>query len=534
MGDGQGAVVGRDQVVAVGQRRSVNGIAAHSAAAGRRRAWCAAQVVAVDQATAGAHAIGGHRVGQRRVGVTIGLALAIRCHRDRTLGDGQSAIEQIGEVVVGCAQTRAAGRDGCAARAGRCACRAAARGCAGNTRGCQHFSVDKATDRLGKARVGRAVDTRLRVGADRQVRFVDGQRAIDKAHRVVGTGETLGRSHIAAGICCTLAASRVGQRAAQDRTGLTVDKARVAHAVATQVSPAVVGLGVGVGGDGQRCLGDRARYAADAGLRGQHVVARHRDHPVVRIAAGLGTASRTGERAQRHIACGADGLVGRGDVRVAEGQAHGAGVECVGVSVDHASEAAAHRRTGGGQVAVVGLGHSGDARCGRERGGVDGGCGGTDRRGAEAVVAGIARHLVARAHARACSRDMAGEIQRGAGRGSDVTAAGMSAVKPQDHAGSVEAAAVGADKARDAATREAAARGRHGAVVGLGRCRDRRGRHRQRLGRDSHAVRDRGTRWREAVITGHTVGRAAADIERSRAGGADRGGIDHVRRVVDQ
>ena len=49
-------------------------------------------------------------------------------------------------------------------------------------------------------------------------------------------------------------------------------------------------------------------------------------------------------------------------MRVAEGQAHGAGVECVGVSVDHASEAAAHRRTGGGQVAVVGLGHRRDRR----------------------------------------------------------------------------------------------------------------------------------------------------------------------------
>ena len=207
-------------------------------------------------------------------------------------------------------------------------------------------------------------------------------------------------------------------------------------------------------------------------------------------------------------------------MRIAEVQADCAGVQCHRVGANRAAGVAADARSGGGKHTVVGLGCCADAGRDRQRRGVEGGCDCADGRRCEAVVAGIARHLVARARACASTLGRAGEVQRRAACGRHVAAARMGTVKRQAH--TVEAAAVGANKAGDAATREAAAGSCDGAVVGLGGGGDRRGRDRQRRGVDGGCLR---TLDGEAVVV---------VVQRKAAKGDRRAGIGarHVRAVV--
>ena len=170
--DRQAAIVGRDQVVAIGQSRGINGVAANTAATGCRCAQCAAQAVAVDQTPTGAGAIGRYRVGQRRIGVAIGLCLAIGRHRQGSLADRQRAVG-LREVIVGCRQgTGVAGNGGCSNTSARGGGGGAA-ATASHTRRCQHLAIDEAADRTAERRIGRAVGARLVIRSHRQVRLQD-------------------------------------------------------------------------------------------------------------------------------------------------------------------------------------------------------------------------------------------------------------------------------------------------------------------------------------------------------------------------
>ena len=114
------------------------------------------------------------------------------------------------------------------------------------------------------------------------------------------------------------------------------------------------------------CRRDGSGHGRDRRLCPQRVVGDGRHHPVARAAAAQVAAARAGQRAQRDVTGRADGL-GRCHVRAAEIEGNGTGVEQHGVGADQtASDAAAHRRAGRGQHAVVYLGGGGDARRRRE------------------------------------------------------------------------------------------------------------------------------------------------------------------------
>ena len=101
----------------------------------------------------------------------------------------------------------------------------------------------------------------------------------------------------------------------------------------------------------------------------------------------MGAAAAAAEGAQHHIAGGADGLVGRGYVGIAEAQAHAAGVEQHSVSSHRTTGAAADGGARGCNQAVISLGNGRDAGCGRQGLGADAGPAHIgNRRAGEAVV----------------------------------------------------------------------------------------------------------------------------------------------------
>ena len=177
------------------------------------------------------------------------------------LVDGQCA-RSVGKVVVGRRQVVSGRRDGRRAHGGGCG-RRAQRWHASDVGAAGVFIVDIAGYGAGQRRVGRAVETHLVVRRNRQLRLVDGQRAINKTHRVIGAGHALRCYDVAASILCTLARACVAQRAAQNTGRLAVNKAAVVHAVATCISHAVVGLASSAGGDAQGRFADRADAAND-------------------------------------------------------------------------------------------------------------------------------------------------------------------------------------------------------------------------------------------------------------------------------
>ena len=99
--DRQRAVVGGDQVVAIAQCAGVNGVGVDRAALGRSGAQITAQAVAVDQTAAGACAICCHRIRERGVGLSVGLALVVGAHSHRARTDHEVSVGDNRRVVVG-------------------------------------------------------------------------------------------------------------------------------------------------------------------------------------------------------------------------------------------------------------------------------------------------------------------------------------------------------------------------------------------------------------------------------------------------
>ena len=197
------------------------------------------------------------------------------------------------------------------------------------------------------AGVGAAEGTQRRTAAG-----TDGARG-------TGMGAVVGEAHAAGVECHAVAADRA--------TGAA------ANAAGAGREQAVVGLGRRRDARRRRQRGGvDGAGRADARLPGQNIVAGVGDHPVAGVAATFVAAARAGERAQRHVAAGHDGLVGGGDVGVAEGQAHAAGVKRNAVGAHPTAGTAADARAGGRQQPVVGLGGGGDRRRRREASGVDG------------------------------------------------------------------------------------------------------------------------------------------------------------------
>ena len=113
------------------------------------------------------------------------------------------------------------------------------------------------------------------------------------------------------------------------------------------------------------CRRDGSGHGRNRGLPRQRVVGGGRYHQVARAAAAEVAAADAGQCAQRDVAGRADGLGGC-DVRAAEIEGDAAGVQRHRVAADLAAQAAAHRRAGRGQHAVVDFARAGDARRRRE------------------------------------------------------------------------------------------------------------------------------------------------------------------------
>ena len=190
--DAQGAVVLGDQVVAVGQCRCVDGVAANTAATGCRCAQGAAQTVGVDQAPTGAGAIGRYRVGQRRIGVAIALCLAISRHRQGSLADRAGGVVGLRYRVVGAAVAVAhadggnrhglVGRAGIGVAEGKGAAAQAVQRVAVAGVGVERAAGDGRSSRRSQAAVIGLGDGG---GADGQRGFIDGRADRTTGQRVI-------------------------------------------------------------------------------------------------------------------------------------------------------------------------------------------------------------------------------------------------------------------------------------------------------------------------------------------------------------
>ena len=191
-----------------------------------------------------------HGSGEVRVRRAVQPTLRIGGHGEVRLVDGQRAVHQIGEVVVGRNQVSCAHSDGGRAHARRCCGRAAGGPRAASAGGSHHLTVDKAAHRCRKNRVRVPVGLAGVVGGHCEVRLVYCQRSsarvADQVALLIGP-QPAGRDGTAAGVLAVLGVSQCAQQSA-------VRRDRVAGRASQIGGGAVVDLGRGgvVGRDGER------------------------------------------------------------------------------------------------------------------------------------------------------------------------------------------------------------------------------------------------------------------------------------------
>ncbi len=203
---------------------------------------CGAGVLAINEATQAG--------GKHRIRLAIEPALVVRSDREVRFADGERAIHQGCEIIIGCGQRPGPRRDDGGAHTGRTRCRGAGRTAAAETCGAGVLAIDEAAQGRGEWRIRLTVEPALIVRGDGEVCLADGEGAIGEGNKVILIGFQPGRGNqVTSRICFALRIAAVAQRAGRCRF---VERPGIGHAVSAGIRDAVISSAVVIGRNRER------------------------------------------------------------------------------------------------------------------------------------------------------------------------------------------------------------------------------------------------------------------------------------------